>query len=365
MIVEGRGNLLTAEVAALVNTVNTVGVMGKGIALQFKRAFPANYAAYRAACDQGRLQPGTMFVFDQAFMGPRRYVINFPTKRHWKSASRRENIASGLVDLVRVVRDLGVASVAVPALGCGNGGLNWDVVRPMIQEAFEGLPDVRVLVFAPHGAPDPASMPVVTPRPALTSTRATLVAAIARYRDMAGYYEPRVGVSELEIQKIAYLLQVLGTPMRLTFVPAHYGPYAERLHPVLHSMEGHQLIGYGDRSAPVGDLRPIRVTEDALSESKAVLSADAGATARVSRLADLVEGFVTPYSMELLSTVHLVAHQDPPTASAVELTARVSRCSARKARLFTTHHVAVAAARLAEFGLLPEILRTHEPQQTS
>lgn len=155
MIEVGTGNLLAADAAALVNTVNTVGVMGKGIALQFRRAFPANYASYRAACERGELKLGQMFVFDTGRLDSCRYVINFPTKEHWRSESRLEDIRAGLVDLVRVVRDLDISSVAVPALGCGNGGLEWAMVRPMIEKAFAELPEVRVMLFAPAGAPDP------------------------------------------------------------------------------------------------------------------------------------------------------------------------------------------------------------------
>lgn len=152
MIEEGSGNLLTAEVDALVNTVNTVGVMGKGIALQFKRAYPANFSAYRAACDRGEIQPGRMFVVDTAVNGPRKYIVNFPTKRHWKSNSRLEDISAGLDDLVRVVREQGIRSIAIPALGCGNGGLDWQVVRPLIEQACARTPDVRAVIFPPAGA---------------------------------------------------------------------------------------------------------------------------------------------------------------------------------------------------------------------
>ncbi|MEV4479083.1 macro domain-containing protein [Micromonospora coxensis] len=151
MIVLSHGNLLTAQAEALVNAVNTVGVMGKGIALQFKRAYPANYAAYRSACIAKEVRPGEMFVFDSARPGPRRYVINFPTKGHWRAASTLSDIETGLTDLVRVVRERRISSVAVPALGCGNGGLDWDVVRPLTERAFAELPDVQVLLFPPVG----------------------------------------------------------------------------------------------------------------------------------------------------------------------------------------------------------------------
>src|SRR3954451_2786243 len=143
MIRVAHGNLLTADVQALVNTVNTVGVMGKGIALQFKRAYPANFSAYRTACERGDIRLGEMFLFDTAIKGPRRYIINFPTKRHWKSSSRLADIEAGLSDLVRVVAEHSITSIAIPALGCGNGGLDWRQVRPLIEQACAQMPNVR------------------------------------------------------------------------------------------------------------------------------------------------------------------------------------------------------------------------------
>ncbi|MFY1690948.1 macro domain-containing protein [Plantactinospora sp. WMMB782] len=171
MIEEGHGNLLTADVEALVNTVNTAGVMGKGIALQFKRAYPANFHAYRAACARGEVRTGEVWTFDNAVLGPRRYILNFPTKRHWRAAARMEDIAPGLESLVQVVREHRIRSLAIPALGCGNGGLPWNEVRPLIEQACARMPDVRAVVFPPEGAPPPGAMRTrrpAPPRPDLT-----------------------------------------------------------------------------------------------------------------------------------------------------------------------------------------------------
>ncbi|MFF5177651.1 macro domain-containing protein [Micromonospora sp. NPDC000316] len=354
MIVIAHGNLLTADVEALVNTVNTVGVMGKGIALQFKRAYPANYAAYRAACAAKEVQLGRMFLFDSALLGPRRYVINFPTKGHWRTSSRVSDIQAGLNDLVRVIRERGISSVAVPALGCGNGGLDWDEVRPLIERSFAALPDVRVLLFPPEGAPDPADMPVATTKPPLTPGRATLLCAIDRYLERARALEPRDGVTVLEIQKIAYFLQTLGQPLRLKFARGRYGPYADNLNHVLDKLEGHYLIGFGDRSDRVEDLQPIRLTAattEALSSRFEPLVSPA--LQSLERLASLIEGFEAPYSLELLATVHYAAELDPHTNDLGELTERVQAWSGRKARLFTPDHIRMAYDRLQSAGLLP------------
>jgi O-acetyl-ADP-ribose deacetylase (regulator of RNase III) len=149
MIIETQGDLLAADAEALVNTVNTVGVMGKGIALQFKRAFPENFAAYERACRNGEVQPGRMLVFQSGLLDGPRYIINFPTKRHWRESSRLEDIDSGLDALIIEVKRLNIRSIAVPPLGCGNGGLDWIEVKPRIQRAFQAVPKVRILLFTP------------------------------------------------------------------------------------------------------------------------------------------------------------------------------------------------------------------------
>jgi O-acetyl-ADP-ribose deacetylase (regulator of RNase III) len=147
------GDLLKCEADALVNAVNCVGVMGRGIALQFKHAFPENFRAYEAACKRHAVKPGCMFVFETGQLTPPRFIINFPTKRHWREMSRLEDIEAGLVDLARVIRGNGIRSVAVPPLGCGLGGLDWREVRTRIERALGQLDGVRVLVYEPFGAP--------------------------------------------------------------------------------------------------------------------------------------------------------------------------------------------------------------------
>ncbi|BCJ54879.1 Appr-1-p processing protein [Actinoplanes sp. NBRC 14428] len=353
MIEEGSGNLLTAEVDALVNTVNTVGVMGKGIALQFKRAFPANFRAYRAACSRGEVQLGVVWAFDTGVLGPRRYILNFPTKSHWRDDSRLEDIAAGLESLVATVLDRGMTSVAIPALGCGNGGLAWEDVRPLIERAADRMPGVRVVVYPPEGAPSPTAMPNAMPRPPLNPSRALLLTTISRYLIRARLQEVRDGVSELEIQKLAYFLQVLGAPLRLTFVRGTYGPYAPALSRTLDMLEGHHLNGLGDRSARVTEFAPINPVRESVEEAERLLQDEPAGLRRLTTLLELVDGFETPYSLELLATVHFASGHEPETADHGALAERVASWSLRKARMFTDKHVAVAARRLAEAGLLP------------
>lgn len=153
MIEIRQGNILKTDVEALVNTVNCVGIMGKGIALQFKQAFPANFEAYQKACHTKEVRPGQMFIYPTGSMLNPKYIINFPTKRHWRDSSYYEDIKSGLKALIAEVRKLGIQTIAVPPLGCGLGGLDWSRVREMIKDAFKQLPEVQVLLFEPVGMP--------------------------------------------------------------------------------------------------------------------------------------------------------------------------------------------------------------------
>lgn len=160
MIEYRSGDLLKADADALVNTVNTVGVMGKGIALQFKQAYPENYKAFQQVCNAGELKPGGVFTFERGRMHSDKpcYILNVATKKHWRSKSRREDVRTGAANIAGEVRRLGIKSVAIPPLGCGNGGLDWNDVRPLIGQAMQTLQDVKVLVFEPKGALRPQAM---------------------------------------------------------------------------------------------------------------------------------------------------------------------------------------------------------------
>ena len=195
MIEDGRGHLLQADVEALVNTVNTVGHMGKGIALQFKQAYPENFAVYAQAVRRGEVRPGSMLVVPTGFVTNPHYIINFPTKRHWRGRSRVEDIEAGLSALVAEIERLGLKSIAIPPLGCGNGGLEWADVKPRIVRALEKVPDVRVLLFEPRGAPAPAEMPIRTRRPQMTAGRALLVKLMEQYLGLAFVFSDGHGVA--------------------------------------------------------------------------------------------------------------------------------------------------------------------------
>jgi len=347
MITNTSGNLLTADVDALVNTVNTVGVMGKGIALQFRRAYPEMFADYTRAAKAGEVTLGRMHVWPtQALDGPR-FVINFPTKRHWRSPSRMPDIEEGLDDLVRVVAELKIRSVAVPPLGCGNGGLDWGEVEPRIRAAFDALPDVDVRLFAPGVTPPAASMPTATERPGMTPGRAALVALLRQYEQVT------LGASLIEVQKLMYFLQEAGQPLKLGYTKGHYGPYADNLRQVLTLVEGHFLTGFGDGSARVMEAEPVRVLAGAPEEADAALQSDPETRARIDRVARLAQGFESMYGLELLASVHWVARENPAAAEDAEVaTELVHAWTPRKGRTFTRHHVAAALEALRGGGWL-------------
>ena len=333
-----HGNLLDADVDAIVNTVNTKGVMGKGVALQFRRAFPENYKTYRAACEVGQVRLGEMFVTKTGRLGNPRLIINFPTKAHWKSRSRLKDIEAGLRDLRRVVDAYDVQSLALPPLGCGLGGLSWADVRPRIEAALSDLP-IRALVFEPAGAPTPARMADRRTRPKMTPGRAALIGLLDTY------LTPGESASPLEVQKLLYFLQEAGEPLRLSFAKQRYGPYADAVRHAVLRMEGHFVIGFGDGTGS-GD---IRLIPDAIAEATPYLNDHPETSARFDRVADLIRGFESPYGLELLATTHWVAkHEaaDHPERAAV----LVRGWSDRKSRLFTDEHVTHAWNRLDQEG---------------
>jgi O-acetyl-ADP-ribose deacetylase (regulator of RNase III) len=339
-----RGNILEADAEAVVNTVNCVGFMGKGIALQFKKAHPENFEAYRRACAAGEVQPGRMFVHVTGRMVNPRYIVNFPTKRHWRGSSRYDDIQTGLISLVDEVRRLGISIIAVPPLGCGLGGLDWAKVRPMIEAAFAEMPTVRVLLFEPAGAPDADKMPIGTHRPTLTVPRALLIKLMDQYAAMA------YRLTLLEIQKLAYFLQEAGQPLRLQYAAGHYGPYAPNLNKVLEALEGHYTRGYGDSDKP--DVE-VYLLEGASQEADTFLAAHQAEHERLERISKLICGFETPYGMELLASAHWLArHGETPAADAEAAIQEMASWNDRKRRMFQPAHIRVAWERLESEGWL-------------
>jgi O-acetyl-ADP-ribose deacetylase (regulator of RNase III) len=300
MIQYTQGDILQADTEALVNTVNCVGVMGRGIALHFKHAYPANFKAYAAACKREEVQPGRMFVHDTGQPGPR-WIVNFPTKRHWRGKSRIEDIEAGMDALVDEIRTREISSIAIPPLGSGLGGLAWNDVRPIVEAALAELPDVRAIVYEPGGQPQEARQ---TAAPKMTPGRASLVGLIRSY--LTGMMD--TSISLLEIHKLMYFLQVAGEPLKLQYVKAPRGPYAENLRHVLRAVNGHLITGYtagGDAPTEQVALMP-----GAVEKADAFLAEHPQTNERFDRVRELVDGFETPFGLELLATAHWVADNE-------------------------------------------------------
>ena len=338
------GDILTEETEALVNTVNCVGAMGRGIALQFKNAFPDNFKAYAEACKRQEVQPGRMFVFDTGRLTNPRYIINFPTKRHWRGKSRMEDIEAGLKALQDVIRERNIRSLAVPPLGTGLGGLDWNEVRLRIEEALGDFNDVGIVIFQPSGAPAAARMARRQSAPEMTPGRAVLVGLMDRY--LSGLLDPFVTL--LEVHKLMYFMKISGEPamQRLQVVKGPYGPYATNLTHVLREIEGYYITGYGDG----GDepYKQLELVPGAVAEAERILQEHPGTRAQFDRVADLVEGFESFFGLELLSTVHWVIARESPENLADVIT-RVHEWHERK-KMFSARQIKLAANVLAEKG---------------
>ena len=354
MIKYTKGNLLEADVDAFVNSVNTVGVMGKGIALMFKEAFPENFKAYARACKSGVVTTGSMFVTEQTdLMGPR-WIINFPTKQHWSADSKQEWIAKGLQDLHRIILDKNIKSIAIPPLGSGNGGLNWATVKSMIENTLGALSDVSIVVYEPTAQYQNVARRTGVEK--LTPSRALISELVRRYW-MLG-----IECSLLEIQKLAWFMERATTmsglkdPMGLGFQANRYGPYAHRLHHLLDTLDG----SYLQCEKRLGDARPADVIwfEQSRKEKIAVYLKSEEAkpyTPALDKVSTLIDGFQSPLGMEVLATVDWLLEREgcKPSLDSIkkglENWPAGKQASERKAALFSDQMLQHAITRLQQF----------------
>jgi O-acetyl-ADP-ribose deacetylase (regulator of RNase III) len=351
MIEYTEGNILDAKAEALVNTVNTVGVMGKGIALMFKEAFPENFKNYEAACKQKEIKIGKMFVSErQSFVGPK-WIINFPTKEHWRGNSKIEWIEAGLENLKTVIAEKGIKSIAIPPLGSGNGGLDWEQVRPRIEAALGSIKNVQVIVYEPTGRYLNVSKRSGVEK--LTPARALVAELVRRYWVLG------IEGSLLEVQKLAYFLERtieklnLDNPLDLRFEADRYGPYAPRLTHLLDGLDG-SYLHCGKR---LGDAGPFDVIwfDDSKRDKVAAYLGTSEAKAYLPALeatAELIDGFQSPLGMELLATVDWLVHHDKikPEHDAIKKAlmtwAGGAQAAERKVRLFEERFIDIALERL-------------------
>ena len=347
-----QGNLFDAPTEALVNTVNTVGVMGKGIALMFKEAFPDNFRAYDEAVKREEVRIGHMFVTENHALDGPQWLINFPTKKHWRQPSRLEWIVTGLEDLRRVVEEKGIHSIALPPLGCGNGGLDWSDVRPVIERALGQLHDVDVWVFEP--TPKYQNVAKRTGVMKLTPARALVAEMIRRYWVLG------IECTYLEVQKLCWFLersiQDLGLedPLDLRFVADKYGPYSDRLRHLLNGLDG-SYLHCDKRLSDAGPSDTIWFDEERRPYVDLFLKQENSRSLRaiLDRTTELIDGFESPLGMELLATVDWLIERERCDRSVTAIRDGLSRWPAgpaaaeRKQRLFSDRLIGFALDRLA------------------
>lgn len=346
-----KGNLLDAGTEALVNTVNTTGVMGKGIALMFKERFPENFRLYAAECKAKRVQVGKMFVTTVHELGGRRVIINFPTKEHWRAPSKISWIVSGLQDLRRLIVETDIKSIALPPLGAGNGGLDWNQVRPIIEAALGDL-EVEILVYEP--TKEYQNIAKSTGVEKLTPARALLAELIRRYWVLG------MECSLLEVQKLAWFLErsiemfsPKANPLNLQFVPHKYGPYANKLDHLLNSLDGSYLHSE-KRISDAGPLDIVWFNEDRREYLQVYLKNEAKEyLPALDSVATIIDGFESPFGMELLATVDWLLFKEgvAPSVSSVrrglmDWSNGGVAAGERKARLFDDRALGVALNRL-------------------
>ena len=344
MIEYKTGDIFAEDAEALVNSVNCVGVMGRGIALQFKNMFPDNFKAYVDACKHGEVRPGRMFVFETRQLTNPRYIINFPTKRHWRGKSRMEDIEQGLRALAQEIKRRNIRSIAVPPLGSSLGGLKWTHVQPRVEAALRDLDDLEVVVFEPGSAPADERPNRSTDVPKMTAGRAVLVRLMHGY--LVGLLDPFVTL--LEVHKLMYFMQVAGEPLRLNFQKASYGPYAENLRHVLKQVEGHLISGYADGGDAPG--KQIKLVPGAVEDADRFLKKHPETRLRFERVTKLVKGFESSFGLELLATVHWVTTEHP-AATEDEVISHTYLWDDRKLR-FSERQIRLALGVLRDKGLL-------------
>lgn len=340
------GNLFDSKAEALVNTVNTVGVMGKGIALQFKKLFPTNYKVYKDLCDKKEFHIGQLLIVnDQNVITGEKTIINFPTKKHWKSPSEYEFIEKGLEELIKVIEQKKIRSIALPPLGSGNGGLQWFKVKEIISSKLSEVKDCEVIVYEPN-----ANVKEVLnkERVKLTPARAMLLFMLFELVKNGEF------VSEFASEKLCYFLQRFGAQkhFKLNYKANFYGPYSGKVKHVLNYLNGSYIMGYsGKDKKPFEHLNLLVDAEKAVEE---YINEDNDLKEIVSNTSEFLTGFYSAFGLELLSTVDYIA-QSNNTSDKEAIKKELDNWSDRKKTLFSDNRfVDISIAHLKKSNLLVE-----------
>jgi O-acetyl-ADP-ribose deacetylase (regulator of RNase III) len=343
MITYINKNILESEAEALVNTVNTVGIMGKGIALQFKEKFLLNFKLYQKACKNNDVKTGKMFVTETGYLTNPKYIINFPTKKDWRGNSKIEFIAEGLNDLVKVIEEKNITSITLPPLGCGNGGLDWNDVKPLMEEKLKLISEkINIEIIEPgHHS---YARTTKAEAPPLTKPRAIVLVLADAYR-VLGF-----DISHLELQKLAYFMQEMGqSDLKLNYTKGAYGPYATNLKHLLVYLEGYYIKGQ-IRFQDMKPADPLQLSEDKIPEVRNYLKVSLSdeENERLKRVETLINGFESPYGLELLATV-LWAKNNTASSELKPVIKYIHDWSDRKRQLMQPLQIEIALERVNKF----------------
>jgi len=344
MIRYTKGNLLNANTEALVNTVNTVGVMGKGIALQFKEAYPTNYKVYRDACKTGTFKTGEVLAVQDGSVTSQKWILNFPTKAHWKGNSQYSFIESGLKALKEKLIELDIKSVALPPLGCGNGGLDWEKVKPMIEAELGDL-DIDILIYEPNEAIKAILQKQTTAKEvALTPARAMLLYSLFAYESQGEQSSVFVA------NKLAYFLQRIGENLKLNFVAEYYGPFSVQVGYVLYNLNGSYLHGLEQNE--VRPFEPLQLNYQKWDEVKDYVERELNPAQRerLQSLLRLIKGFESAFSLELLATVDFLMKDRGEGTPKEEVRKQIEDWSSRKTKMFRPEYIEIAQNQLTNYA---------------
>jgi O-acetyl-ADP-ribose deacetylase (regulator of RNase III) len=339
-----KGNLLNAETEAIVNTVNTVGTMGKGIALQFKERFPQNFKAYKDACKKGIVKTGKMFVFTEIDLQGQKIIVNFPTKEEWYRKSEYKWIEEGLKDLVSIINEFKIKSISIPPLGCGNGGLKWDRVKDLMNNYLGTLSDVEVFIYEPNAQIKTILQKENTKKEVkLTPARAMLLHALFKYEKYGEYS------TVFTANKLAYFLQESGENLKLKFKPYTYGPYAQAVEKVLYALNGKYLKGLEQMNAKPFEPLELNYTRFNEVEDYIAKNLSEAQRERLEGLFGAIEGFESTLSLEILSSVHYITAQHPQIGKA-DIVDKIKGWNKRKSDLITENYVNIACEHLDDYS---------------
>ncbi len=347
------GNLLEAETDALVNTVNTVGVMGKGIALQFKERFPMNFKIYADACKKGQMEVGKMLVIKENVLHGEKLIINFPTKIEWFKKSQYSYIEDGLKDLAKVIEEYQIKSIAIPPLGCGNGGLKWEKVKLMLDKYLGHLSNITIQIYEPNDAvKEILQKETIKKEVGLTAARAMLLYALFKYEKFGEV------ATIFSANKLAYFLQKSGEPMRLQFVPYKYGPYAQAIEKVLYALNGKYLTGMEQMNARA--FEPLHLNYEKYDEVEKYINTNLSVEQkqRMESVFNIIDGFETTLSLEILSSTHFLISENP-NLNEEQLFEKIQDWNDRKKNLVTKEYINIAMEHLQnyrnKFSFIPSV----------